>query len=565
MRILVEEYRYDRTRAGQGLSGLDALFDDSGAIPYVGYYFNLGSGPSHKSYFDDLTFILPKVVLDEQKLIFGRFTPEEMIFPQEQNLTDSQKRFLAEFPLWLYRAINVYRLDGHSDSSIIRMSRHADIGKNHGRKYDTYLDILLALLEFNRENRNFFFYILRNIHSGYNRINWTRTIATTDAIVQDETPVYISPVNRRRQINFDEELLVIFYSILNYMSEAYGFPKATDLQFDLISGKKFEKYLNGYGKTRLHQIKYKYFSDKALKLWNLCYDFFDMAGNIVDREDRSDYLLAKNFYIVFEAMIDKLIGDKDEAYDLDNTHVVLMNKKSKKVMDKNQRDGKIVDHLFKWTSLFDNSGQMYYIADSKYYKTDNPLSSESIYKQYTYARNVIQCHIDIFPPDKNRIPGTGIIMRDELTEGYNIIPNFFVSAKPIVGVDDYSDRSIVPSELIDERYTQEQFNNRLFDRDTMLLFHFNVSFPFVLKLYARNNPSDIEIWKKEARNDIMCKIQRSLSEKYHFFVLRVRHLGRQIIDENIIDPKVQEFIEDHFKELNGKIFAPYNNPNIFIA
>ena len=77
--------------------------------------------------------------------------------------------------------------------------------------------------------------------------------------------------NKKKQVNFDEELLIIFFSILQHMKETYGFPVKINVNFELIRGKKFERYINGYGKTRLKQIKYKYFSDKALELWDfLC-------------------------------------------------------------------------------------------------------------------------------------------------------------------------------------------------------------------------------------------------------------------------------------------------------
>lgn len=71
--------------------------------------------------------------------------------------------------------------------------------------------------------------------------------------------------------------------------------------------------------------------------------------------------------------------------------------------------------------------QTYYIGDSKYYKMGHELGSESIYKQYTYARNVIQWNLDIF--NNGNTTESGIRIRDDVTEGYNIIPNFFVSAK----------------------------------------------------------------------------------------------------------------------------------------
>lgn len=47
-------------------------------------------------------------------------------------------------------------------------------------------------------------------------------------------------------------------------------------------------------------------------------------------------MLVKNFYVVFEAIIDELIGDKPLPDG----------------MDKKQEDGKIVDHLFSAPSAY---------------------------------------------------------------------------------------------------------------------------------------------------------------------------------------------------------------------
>lgn len=145
----------------------------------------------------------------------------------------------------------------------------------------------------------------------------------------------MNPVNKKRKINFDEELLVIFFSILNYIGDTYGFSKEINCQFDLIKGKQFETYLKGYGKTRLLQIKYKYFSDKALELWRLCFAFFDESRQIFINTEQKEYLLVKKFYIVFEAIIDELIGDKPLPDG----------------MNRKQEDGKIVDHLFSARAL----------------------------------------------------------------------------------------------------------------------------------------------------------------------------------------------------------------------
>ena len=353
-------------------------------------------------------------------------------------------------------------------------------------------------------------------------------MATQTAIVQQGRPIYLNPVNKKRQINFDEELLVIYFSILNYIADTYGFPKELCCQFQLITGNRFETYLNGFGKTRLRQIKYKYYSDKALQLWDLCYAFFDEARIVHIHTEQREYLLVKSFYIVFEAIIDELVGDNPLPDG----------------MEKKQEDGKIVDHLFTAQSLIDSeSKQTYYIGDSKYYKMGHELGSESIYKQYTYARNVIQWNLDIF--NSGQIPASGIQLRDEVTEGYNIIPNFFVSAKMDEHFD-YTHDGIEKTDRRKNRHKQVQFANRLFDRDTLLLFHYDVNFLFVLSLYARNNTSQKQSWKDKVREKFRMEIQEWLQKDYSFYVMKAH-----------LDVNGEEYIKQHFKELLGKVYTPF--------
>ena len=123
---------------------------------------------------------------------------------------------------------------------------------------------MLALQEWNRKNESFVMFVVKNMHSGVNKINWTRTISKSQAIIQDGTGSsrrqdvsYLNPVNKKRQINFDEELLVIYYSILQHMQDKYGFPVRINVNFQLIKGEKFRRYVRGFGKRRLKQIKYK--------------------------------------------------------------------------------------------------------------------------------------------------------------------------------------------------------------------------------------------------------------------------------------------------------------------
>ena len=532
MRILIEEYQYDVAKVKDILHGIDALENVEGkvSIHYVGYYYN--------TLLKDCVFILPKVLLKDvngQELAFGKYIPEDIVSPDKnKDMEVREKDFLYKFAVWIYRAIVVFKNDKKNDTSIVYHTKIAQIGKGSRRLSNTYLDILLQLLQFNRDNQSFFFFIVKNLHSGYNKINWTRTISHETAIVQGEQPIYLKPVNKKRQINFDEELLVIFFSILNYIGDTYGFHKEIKCQFQLIKGAQFKTYLNGYGLTRLRQIKYKYFSDKALELWNLCYAFFDEARQVFVNTEKKEYLLVKDFFSVFESIIDELIGDNPLPDG----------------MEKKQEDGKIVDHLYTAKSLIESeTGQTYYIGDSKYYKMGHPLGNESIYKQYTYARNVIQWNLDIF--NRGDVPQSGVKLRDDVTEGYNIIPNFFVSAKMDEAFD-YAHDGIEKTDRRHNRHRKEQFKNRLFDRDTLLLFHYDVNFLFVLSLYARDNVSQKAEWKHKIRNKFREEIQDWLQDEFSFYAMA----AKPGVDARL-------YFKTHFQEVLGKTYKPFADDSIF--
>lgn len=542
MKLIIEEHKYAAKDIAGILREIDALesLDGYVSVNYVGYFYN------HEVH--DCVFILPKVLLedvDNEELVFGKYKPEDIIDLDKDNpLDDKERNFIYEFAVWIYRAIVVFRNNCPKDSTIVYHKTTPHVGKGQRKNSNTFLDIILSLIDFNRDNQNFFFFILRNLHSGLNKINWTRTIAHSQAIIQKGTPVYIHPVNKKRQINFDEELLVIFFSILNYLNEHYGFSTPINCNYTLISGKKFEAYINGLGKIRLRQIKYKYFSDKALRLWELCYAFFERAHKVVIDKSKKDYLLVKNFNIVFEAIIDELVGDPRE-----------------KIPEglKDQADGKRIDHLYTYDGLttYDADKPVYYIGDSKYYKRGNEVGANSVYKQFTYARNVIQWNLNLFLDDstddalvnKKQNPSSVGKLRDDETEGYNVIPNFFISA---MVNEELSYRDEI--KLADKKhnsFTSMQFKNRLFDRDTLLVLHYDVNFLFVVMLYARNNASKKAEWKEKVRKMFRQEIQTMLEEKYDFYAMEAKPH---------VDSKA--YIKEHFKEVIGKVYAPYGGHEI---
>ena len=495
---------------------------------YVGYYYN----PQLK----DCVFILPKVLVNEENKVFSRLDPHDIIdLDNCKLLTSEERNFIYEFAVWIYRAIEVFNKN-NPKNDIVYHRQIAEMGKGKRMLSNTFLDILLSLLRFNKERHSFFTTVLRNLHLGYNKINWTRTISRSTAWVQNDVPVYLNPVNKKRQINTDEELIIIYFSILNHINETYGFPVDITLGFELIKGRKFEHYLKGYGKRRLQQIKYRYFSDIQLRLWEMCYAFFDKAHQIHIVTEQREYLLVKSFNIVFEAIIDELIGDKDVPRGL-----------------KDQVDGKRVDHIYSYRNLTNNEEDkpIYYIGDSKYYKLGNKVSAESVYKQFTYARNVIQWNLNLFLDEskenielQKRYPK----YRDEQTEGYNIIPNFFISAKMDEKLS-YAD-NVSTTNRENNTFLSRHFENRLFDRDTLLVYHYDVNFLYVVSLYARENAHQKAQWKQKVRELFREKIQEALKEKYAFYAMAPK-------------PGVnhEKYLRENFQELLGKVYRPFDDTN----
>lgn len=554
MYILFEEHQYESRLVEKVLKDIYVLQDVNKkvSVQYVGYFYN--------PHLHDCVFILPKVLLTEQETLVGmelpngdQINPEQVLTPEGQKkLSKEYRKFIYEFSVWIYRVLSVfYKANPDSKAILYKHLPQAGRGKRH--RANTYLDIVLSLINFNQENKDFVLFTIKNLHRGNNKINWTRTISHSQAFVQGDDVVYLNPVNKKRIINYEEELFVIFYSILNYLNSEYGFHTPINIQYDLITGKLFKQYLRGMGKTRLMQIKYKYFSDKALQLWDLCYAFFENSYRIAINTNAQEYILAKSFNTVFEAMIDELIGTPH-------------NRIPKGLAD--QDDGKRVDHMYADLALTSADAQknreVYYIGDSKYYKSGHPLTSESIYKQYTYARNVILWNVNLFAADDTRFDEkekaqrkadkkdfSDIHLQDNsLTEGYDVIPNFFISAFV------YKDHRYNDGENnIKKHYDKGgkhctkvsfQFPDRLFDRDTLFLSQYDVNFLYILYLYGRNKANEKAQWKQHVRKIFRDEIRAVIENEFLIYAMKAR-LG--------VDGA--QYLRQHFYELNGRVFQPY--------
>lgn len=411
--------------------------EDRYAFEYVGYCYSKSA--------KDVIFFLPKVVLTGEQneesgddTIFGA-SPQEIIdFDSDKvksKFTEDgckeYKEFLSTLSIWVYRTISVYK-QTHNEN-ILESKEYQAESRGRKQKHNTLLDVIIALRDFNKNNQDHFTFVAKNVHSGYNKINWNKSITSSQAVIQNGSPVYIELVNRKKMVNFDEELLIIYFSILNYIRETHGFSFEINIQYPLINCNKLKKsYIDrNLGCRRLKQIKYKYFSDKALRIWDLCYAFFDREYKISMNRQAEDFLLAKDFDHIFEIMIDTLVGGEDKR------------ELPKELIELKAQDGGI---------------------------------------------------------QLNR-----------------------------------------------------QFENRLFDRDTLLLCHYDVNFLYVVSLYGRNNKSTQTAWREYVRKEFRSKIQDTLNRLYTFRTIQPRE-----------GMDCYQFIQDNFQRLNGKLYRPKTDSNYLV-
>ena len=530
MKIIFEEYPYDHSKIKEilGRNFHSPIYGTTGKtkINYVGYYCSAGVNGALK----EPVMIFPKVFLKYDELVkntkaFGHFIPDDIIDLLESDKlkkNDSQSHtpsLLYEMSVWLYRAIDKYRQtfvhENISESGLVNpvISRKDD----HSL---TELEIVEGLRLFYEHNSNLFAFITRKSNSQKNRIKWSKTIARKLPVLADKSPIYFDVYSRKRVIDYDEELIRIFFSVLNHLNNKYGFDFTLNMNYDIITGSEYRK-LEKKGYAHLKSIKYRYFNDKMLKLHDLLTLFFERISKSRVGKAEEEYVLIKDFNRVFEEMIDKLIGDPALG-------------EIKKM--KSQPDNKQLDHLYKEKGVFQKH-DIYFIADSKYYSDKSSVDDYSSYKQFTYARNVLAMSLDIFGKDRDK----KIRYQDERTDGYHPTPNFFISAY-------YDDKLKMTEDGLLQYKGQflkrsSHWNNRLFDRDSLFTMFYRINFMFVLQSFVkRKNFLNIK-YKKETRKRFRKEFINYLDNTYNFFKLT---------------PKIdfQTAIDNQFKLLLGISFCP---------
>ena len=528
MKLYFEEYAYPldllRKNFGNEVSSSQLQGTSIAKLSWVGYFFN--------TEINDTVFILPKVFISENKKAFNRYDPTKIIdlSPEDNPLKkNADDEVVFELSAWLYQAIHHFYERKQSEiGSDIQIQNVRPMGEKGSK---TIIEIILSLREFQKKHHNLFTYISLINSIGNNKVHWNKTISKVQPIFKDGMPYYMEFRNKNKVVNFDETLISLFYSVLNYLSQTYHFKFQLVQGYTILKPAKIQSLIeSGKGSRLLKKIRHNYFTDELVTLWNLLFEFFERAEMIGSGKPYQEKLLVSNFNLVFEDMIDQLISDN-------------RNDVPKELWE--QPDGKVVDHIYKDQSIIEDNQQIYFIGDSKYYKESNDVGRNSIYKQFTYAKIVIQYNINVFNSDHD---DSIFRYRDPLTEGYNVTPNFFIR-----GVIDFDNPKNQEQKLTkDSAFEQhnEHFFNRLFDRDTLFLQSYDINFMFVVASYVSN--SDDMALRKSIQTMFRHDFIAFIENRFEFSVLEPR---KEIL---------QEAVEKHFKKLNGKIYQPSDGGNLLI-
>lgn len=533
MKIFFEEYVYKWDDVKDFLHDHYVMYLQDGkvTIPYVGYYY------SKKA--EDSVFILPKVFInvgeDKKEKAFGIFEPTEIVDTKNTEnplLKSAYNDEVFNLSTWIYRAIARYQ-ERHNPENITEYVEVQNVESTKGDNSETWINIILELIRFNNEHRNLFTYIARINSQGHNKINWQKTISKIQPVLQDDMPVYMQFRNKTKVVNYDEELIVLFFSVLDYLHDKYHFRILRNVNYKTFP-KEVEKLItSGKGTRLLRNIRKKYFKDELVKLWNKLYTFFEKAQNMQSKSFHEESLMVRNFNMVFEDMIDSLISD-----DTKEKHDQL----------KDQPDGKIVDHIYHYGSLV-REDDIYYIGDSKYYKEGHDPGVNSIYKQFTYAKNVIQMNMDVTSP-KERIGRANYY--DEVTEGYNVTPNFFIRGmvNPLhLNYTETELEQVLGKDKKPDVERRRHHQNRLFDRDTLFVMKYSINFLFVLSAYASGRVD--EAYRNRIREKFRQNLIDELKHKYHFYLLQSK-------------TDRQDAINKHFRRLNGMIFNSFKDERLLL-
>ena len=543
---------------------------ESAIINSVGYYYSMDK--------KEVVYMLPKVFMSPEELKSNESENEIKCLWEKKNTVfkhgdgipitikelfyldkldgsvkhESKYLWIRHITISFYNSLIEFKRR-KNNTSILNSGIINEINTNLGDDEYSYLDLVLSFTNFYKKNKSVI--LFRHIEHKSNQAKkpkWEKTIRKSFLIIDKRNaPIYLEVRNKKSIINTDEELVIYFFSILNHFKSENNLNISIDKTYNLIKGDAFRN-LQINGLSKLRKIKYKYFSDTMKRMYKLCELYFDSTDTGSIKKRNEEFLSFKKYNIVFEDMVDKLFTDEKNlaAYDkrIKNNDINIQKLK-------NNDDGKIIDHLFEHKGLIDTTN-IFYIGDSKYYKPGNVADKLSIYKQYTYAKNIIQYNINLFNDSHEIYVQNELKYRDKITEGYNITPNFLLYGV-IEKYEDFKDICLKPlykNNLKDCIKHSYHWKDRLFDRDSLFICQYQINYLFVLNAYTEMSSFSLNEYRDAAKDEFRNKFIEYFSDydvsKFKF--------------EKLESSKLKAFINDNFKILNGKCIS-LNESTLLIA
>ena len=533
MRIFIEGESYS-------LDILKSIFGDkfyipngvNGIIDNVGYY---------QSSNNEVIYLLPKVFIDTKGLILNKY-PKNLF---SENKIDyvikslDELNWLKQFLIIFYKGLIEYR--ERYSNTIQSKGEILQLNTSLGENEYTFLDIVLSLVNFHKKNKNTILFIhKKQTLTKHKKVNWVKTVRKSNPFFTNEgIPIYSELNVKKKYIDTEEELLCMFYSVLNHLKTKHNFSIQIDEFYTIANGSAYEKLATNAPKI-LKKIRFRYFSDTLVKMYKLLELYFSKSNTASAQNKKEDFIMVKYYHLIFEDMIDKLIS----SLMMDDNETNKKGVSLKKL--KENKDGKIIDHLFEYDSLIDRDESIFYIGDSKYYKTNNEVQENSIYKQFTYAKNVIQFNIDLLN-DQKKI-NKKIQYRDEVTEGYNITPNFFIQGV-VTDIFDFDNDKIAIDNTKGVKHSYH-FKERIFDRDSLFVNHYSINFLYVLKSYTNKSSFELEKYRvkiyKKFREDFLVFLKDKVDFEFYYTEFESNELLKQFIDKE-------------FRMLTGRVYVSKSN------
>ena len=145
--------------------------------------------------------------------------------------------------------------------------------------------------------------------------------------------------------------------------------------------------------------------------------------------------------------------------------------------------------------------------------------------------------------EKETIDDINIRYRDDITEGYNISPNFFIQGKIFEDMD-FDKEMLNPPDGKKLPETSFHFENRLFDRDTLFVHYYDINFLFVLKSYSQINSMRLKEFRQRCKNQFRTTLIDYLNDNYTF------------LEKHFENPdELKKYVDNNFRKLVGKIYC----------